>query len=176
MRKTLALAAISCLALPAITWAAPAVQFFGRSVKPLLYFNSAVSSDYSAHWQKRQVYIFRDGTVLNVAMSEVYSADLPLGASVFSGKAAPDRMKALGAALAAARAGEQTDCFYDPPDAPFDWYFGLTWFGAGERKNTFLVGQTPGSRCPREAEALIDAIEAVIRSAYGTASTRLALP
>ena len=176
MRKPLALAAVICLGLPATTWAAPAVQFFGRTVKPLLYFNSAVSSDYSAHWTKRQVYIFRDGTVLNAALGEAYSADLPLGAFVSSGTAAPDRMKALGAALSAARVSQQTDCFYDPPDAPFDWYFGLTWFGTGERKNTFLVGQTPGPRCSREVEALIDAIEAVITSASRKASTRLSLP
>jgi hypothetical protein len=169
--------AVAVFLVAAVAHAAPPVPFFGHAERPLLYFISAVSPDGGLHWSKAQVYIFRSGTVLFARLSEQEGTDLPLGSTLFSGKAAPDRMAALRRALTAIQVGQQTDCFLDPPDAPFDWSYRFTWFGNGDRRNTFVLkDSSPPPHCPDEMYELVDAAEAVYRSASDAATTKLQTP
>jgi hypothetical protein len=156
--------------------AAPDVAFFGRTVNPLLYVVSAESFDFGEHWTKRQVYIFRDGTVLSAPVREVYSSPLPLGGEVFSGKVSADQMRSLLLAMAEVKVGLQRDCSIDPPDSPLEWYFEFSWFGAGKRKNTFKATEGPGIPCPPATEALIDAVTGTVNAAYQARTTALAVP
>lgn len=175
--KLIARTAFAVFFLAGVAHAAPAVPFFGKTERPLLYFTSAVSPDGGLHWSKAQVYIFRSGTVLFAGLGEQQGLDLPLGSGVFSGKASPQRMAALRQALGAIQVGQQTDCFLDPPDAPFDWSYRFTWFGNGDRRNTFvLTDSSPPPHCPDEMHALVDAAEQVYRSVSGSATTRLQTP
>jgi hypothetical protein len=172
---------IGCLVLLWLAWsprleAAPQVSFFGRTVRPLLYVTSAESADFGANWSERQVYIFRDGTVLVAALGERSGEALPTGGGVLSGKASPERMRDLAEALAHLKVSSTADCSIDPPDAPLEWFFKFTWFGAGDRTNTFKATQDAGTRCPREVEDLISAVQLVINSASSAAGTRLFAP
>lgn len=159
--------------------AAPNVSFFGRTLTPLLYVTSAESADFGAHWAKRQVYIFRDGTILIAVHSESFQSELPGAARVLSGTVSRSRMQELTAALANARVGSQSDCYIDPPDAPLEWYFEFRWFGAGHRTNRFKATQDSSAtfpRCPSAVEGLIDAVHLVINSALQSPTTDLRVP
>jgi hypothetical protein len=169
-----ALAILLLLASSLPASAASAVSFFGHTLSPLLYVTSAESGDGGATFTKRQVYIFRDGTVLVADYGESYQSELARGASVRSGTASRARMMELTAALTKARVGYQQDCLIDPPDAPLEWYFEFRWFGAGSRTNRFKASQdVQGSRCPDEIEGLgglIDAVHLVLNSVSATTS------
>ena len=155
---------------------APAVDFFGRDLAPLVSLVSMVSADYSAHWTKRQVYIFRDGTVLVTALAEGFERPLPTLGYVRSGKAPIGLMQQLAAALGQAHVAQLTDCFLDPEDAPFDWEYLVTWYGKGDRRNTFRITDGGLPECSLKVAELRDAIESVVFSATQAATTRLQTP
>jgi hypothetical protein len=169
-------AAVILLLLATPVGAAPNVSFFGRTLTPFLYVTSSESGDFGEHWNKRQIYIFRDGTVLVAGAGESYRSELATGAWVISGTASRSRMMELTAALADARVGYQGDCSIDPPDAPLEWYFEFRWFGAGTRTNRFKATQDSGTPCPLAVEGLIDAVHLVINSASQAATTSLYTP
>jgi hypothetical protein len=176
MKRFVLLAALMTLTVPCRATAAEGVRFFGRTVTPLLYVVSAESADFGATWNKRQIYIFRDGTVLSASLGERHDSELPLGGAVSSGTASQARMRELATALADAKVGHQTDCSIDPPDSPLEWYFSFVWFGSGDRKNSFEATQDPGPRCPPEIESLISAVQLAVNSARQSATTQLSVP
>ena len=172
MKKTMLLLGFLFVATGRPSLAAPDVPFFGRNVTPLLYVTSAVSADFGGHWTKRQIYIFRDGTFLIGNIGEIHDVQLPVGGSIISGKASPERMRTLNAALAAARVSQPTDCYLDPPDSPIEWFWRFQWFGNGERQNKFEVTQDSGPpSCPGAVEDLMLAVDRVVSSS--SATTRL---
>jgi hypothetical protein len=173
MRSALAAASLllSSLAIPAN--AAPPVPFFGRHLSPLLYVTSAQSEDLGGNWDDRQVYIFRNATVLVAVLGEGFGTQLPTRAVVFSGQASPERMADLGRALANARVGYQGDCSIDPPDSILEWHFHFSWFGVRDRRNSFRATEGPGEDCPFAIEELITAVHFVVNSAASNASTTL---
>ena len=173
MKKSM-LAILLLLASSLPAGAAPAVSFFGRTLSPLLYVTSTESGDFGEQLTKRQVYIFRDGTVLVAGSGESYQSPLAEGAWILSGTVSRARMMELTAALTRAKVGYQTDCLIDPPDSPLEWYFEFRWFGAGSRTNRFKAAQNvQGSRCPDEIEGvggMIDAVHRVLNSVQATTS------
>ena len=153
------------------------VHFFGRTVQPLLYVLRAYSFDHGGNWQTSQSYVFRDGTVLGSELLTVFPVSLPLQGFTYSGRATAANMAALRTALNAAQAGKLTDCYYDPPDSPVSLQYRFTWFGRGDRRNTFVVtdSSTP-PRCPPEVEGLLDAAFAVTASVAKAPQTVLSVP
>lgn len=176
MRAIASAVVLLALAVPRASTAAPNVQLFGRTVRPLLYVTAAESGDGGAHWTKSQIYIFRDGTVVTASVGQAYTAEPVTGAFLFSGIASPQRLKELGVALTNARVGYQKDCEIDPPDSPLEWNYKFQWFGIGERQNTFEAKQQTGPACPFEIEQLIDAVTLIRGSAYQSATTKLVIP
>lgn len=165
-RPTVALLVLACLGVGA--GAAAAEQdtlFFGRSLRPLLYFVAAESS--GDVWAKRQVYIFRDGTILVAALSETPETVEPQDGYVFSGQASPRAMRTLFDALDAIPAETQTDCSLPAPEPTRTWSFAFTWFGTHGRHNSFAVSDhsTAGS-CSGPIPRFIDAVEIAALSAY----------
>lgn len=176
MRRIVPVIALLALAIPSASTAAPPVQVFGRTVKPLLYVTAAESGDDGIHWSKSEIYIFRDGTVVSASLGQMFNLNHVQGASFYTGVTSPERLRELGMALTNARVGFQEDCEIDPPDSPLEWYFGFHWFGVGERQNSFAATQYSGPPCPPEIEQLIFAVGAVRGSAFQAAKTKLAIP
>lgn len=156
--------------------AAPDVAFFGRTVNPLLYVVSAESGDFGEHWAKTGTYIFRDGTVLSVLITDEVHSRLPTTSQVYSGQVSPVQMQKLVDAMAAAKVGLQQDCSIDPPDSPLEWFFRFSWFGAGKRRNVFKATQDSGTPCPPAIEELIGAVQVTLDSAYTARTTHLVAP
>lgn len=167
MRHVLPCAVLLLMASAPATFAAQPVTFFGEQKVPLLYqiLHTSPTSAAPGALQSnvRQVYVFRDGTVL-VSVDGVSEELSPTG-GILSGQAPALQMQGLNQALEAAQAGIQGDCHIDLGDQFLEhWHFRYTWFGRGRRQNTFEATDKPGPPCPLEVRQLQDSLQFVINA------------
>jgi hypothetical protein len=180
-RKGAALGPVVCLvALLASTpaAAAPPVQFCGLPQKPLLTVDSHRFMDFGVTQRRASAFIFADGTVVYSQIVDVLNqhastpSTLPSFSQIARGTAAHDAFAAFAAALLAARPGFAQDCFYTVSDVSDSTDYRLTWYGKGQRKNTFLVSTAiTAPDCGPEIDDLIVRISAAIGSVLSSPAT-----
>jgi hypothetical protein len=152
--------------------AAPPVSFCGLPQKPLLTVSSHRFMSFGAVQVRATTFIFTDGAVVQSESVEAQDphasvqSSLPRSAFVARGTASPDVFASFVSALLAARPGAARDCFNTVNDTGDFTDYRLTWFGKGQRKNTFLDStQVAGPDCGPAIDHLIERTLAVVGSA-----------
>jgi hypothetical protein len=111
--------------------------------------------------------ICRNGLVVKIDVNGK-PADIPFWIDVQRGTASPAAMAALGAAMAATHVGQQDDCHRPRVLPELRIKSKVTWFGAGNRRNSFgTSSEVPGlPNCP---VLLFNKLIEVRLSAFGAA-------
>ena len=166
------LAVLVMLALvPCASFAAEPVPFCAVEAPPLVYVTTSSIADFVPLVFNRSLYILHGGFTVVTVSWRLPGDSMPFSTTVAVGRGNPSLYRSLIESMASVRVGFREDCFNLPLDAHFTEHLTrFTWFGRGERQNTFLVTNLRPDRppCPDLMDELLDLVEQYVIFLEGT--------
>jgi hypothetical protein len=142
----------------------------GDERAPLVRYRVILTEGIEGKQVVRESLVFRDGLLLEQV------TDGSSECTLFRKRLSDHEMDQLKATLAANRVGVQSgSCASD--DAPGEYHIErvLTWFGRGNRQNTYVIGTALGPRCPSDVLMIDRTIQTVLATASDGPSARACL-